>query len=144
MGAVLVARERGRTDPGYGARGAGEGQPRVLGAHHAAVRLFARVQARARRELGAREARGARAHREWRRRHAPERLVERAELGRRGAQARRGARLDQPRGARQCDLHSRGTLTSFFPSLFFVLTCICPRYHIFTHRVVLSRCTSSL
>ena len=88
VGALLVAGERGRADPEHGARGAGEGQLRVLGPGHAGARVPARVPAGARREPRARQARGAGAARERRRRHAPEWVVERAELGRGGAQAR--------------------------------------------------------
>lgn len=96
MGALLVAREWRSADTGHGARGAGEGQLRVLGPDHAGARLFARVPAGARGEHGAREARGAGAYREFRWGHAAQWVVEWTELGRGGAQAGCGARLDQP------------------------------------------------
>ena len=88
VGALLVARERGGADPEHGAHGAGEGQLRVLGPDHAGARVPARVPAGARREPGPGQARGAGADREWRWGHAPEWVVEWAELGRGGAQAR--------------------------------------------------------
>jgi hypothetical protein len=88
VGALLGTRERRRADTGHRARGAGQGEPRVLGTDHAAVRVPEGVQARTGRELGPRETRGVRAYCEWRGRYAAQWMVEWPELGRRGAQAR--------------------------------------------------------